>query len=232
MIENLYDAYPELYDAIQAEWEYDRDLSFVESRTESTDRTLETVLEIGCGTGEHTRRFVAEGFDVTGVDPHAGMLDRARSKCDATFLQGGLPDLPVDDQFDVVVAIRGVINHIAPSELAFSLQSMVDALAEGGILVFDSSPLPPEGNHPALDVGETEYGEYARIAQMKPAGDRLDWVSMTFGPDGTFFVDKRKMTPFSDDVVEIALSELGFAVETYDGFGPEDHRTVFVCKSN
>lgn len=230
MIENLYTEYPELYDAIQAEWDYDRDISFVQARTGSaTDSSL---LEIGCGTGEHTRRFIDEGFDVTGVDPHEGMLDRAREKCTAEFHRGGLPDIPVDGAFDVVVAIRGVINHVSPSELALSLQSMVDCLADGGHLVFDNSPLPPDGNHPALDVGQTEYGDYARIAQMKPAGDRLDWVSMTFGPGGAFFVDRRKMTPFEDDVLETALSELGLSVETTDGFGPDDHRTVFVCTAD
>lgn len=56
------------------------------------------VLDVGCGTGISARLFAARGFDVTGVDPNAGMLEKARARdasihyavgnADAT----GLPD--------------------------------------------------------------------------------------------------------------------------------------------
>ncbi|PSP70746.1 hypothetical protein BRC79_01770 [Halobacteriales archaeon QH_8_67_27] len=38
--------------------------------------------------------------------------------------------------------------------------------ADGGVLVFDNSPLPPDGNDPALAAADTEHGRYARVAQM------------------------------------------------------------------
>ena len=34
----------------------------------------EEVLEIGCGTGRHTRRLVEQGNSVTGLDLSEGML--------------------------------------------------------------------------------------------------------------------------------------------------------------
>ena len=45
------------------------------------------------------------------------MLDRAREKCTVDFRQDALPSLAVTGRYGVVVAIRGVINHLAPSAL-------------------------------------------------------------------------------------------------------------------
>jgi len=37
-----------------------------------------SVVDIGCGTGISTRRFAAHGYRVTGIEPNAAMLARAR----------------------------------------------------------------------------------------------------------------------------------------------------------
>jgi SAM-dependent methyltransferase len=231
MVEQLYSEFPDLYDAIQSDWDYDRDVSFVTDRLAAGDRAGTKLLEVGCGTGEHTRRFVDAGFDVTAVEPNEGMRSRARTKTDAAFHSDSLPDFDIDGRYDVIVAIRGVINHLAPSELEGAVETLVAHLASGGVLVFDNSPLPPEGNEVALDVGASERGQYARIVQMDPTGDgRLSWNSVVFTPGGDFFIDSYEMTPFEDVTIAAALSQHGLAVEPIDGYGPDDHRTVFVAR--
>ncbi|HKL30607.1 MAG TPA: class I SAM-dependent methyltransferase, partial [Natrialbaceae archaeon] len=82
MPERLYSEYPALYDAIQSSWDYDRDVAFVEAARERHDVAGDRLLEIGCGTGEHTKRFADAGDDVTAIDPFEGMLSLAREKCD------------------------------------------------------------------------------------------------------------------------------------------------------
>lgn len=230
MPERLYTTHPNIYDALQSDWDYDRDTDFVEEVVNACDVTGTELLEVGCGTGEHTRRFVNAGFDVTAVDKYDGMLDRARTKCDAEFYQQALPDLDIGGTYDVIVAIRGVLNHLAPEDLSPALDALADSLGERGVLVFDNSPLPTDGNHPAIDVGTTEQGDYGRIAQHIPTGDgRLEWRAITMTTDGDFFVNSRLMTPFDDDTITDALVERGFSVETVDGYGQGDHRTVFVA---
>jgi SAM-dependent methyltransferase len=231
MTERLYTEHPDLYDAIQSEWDYDRDVDFVADRLDDHDVTGPRLLEAGCGTGEHTRRFAERGVDVTAVDPFEGMLDAARQKCDdANYRTDSLPDLGVSGTYDVIVAIRGVVNHLPPEHIEPALETLSDRLADGGVLIFDNSPLPPAGNDPGLDVGETPDGRYVRVAQMQPrADDRLDWVAVTFTPDGEVFTNVRQMTPFADERIADALSEQDLAAETHDGYGPNDHRTVFVA---
>jgi SAM-dependent methyltransferase len=230
MTEYLYTEYPDLYDAIQAEWDYDRDVDFIVDALDRHETEGRRLLEVGCGTGEHTRRLVAEGFDVTAVDKYDGMLEAAREKCDADFRQAALPDLAIDGEYDAIVAVRGVVNHLDPEALSPAVATLADHLAEGGVLIFDNSPLPPEGNDPALDVGTTEKGQYARIAQHVPTGDgRLDWRAVTFAPDGEWFVNSRTMTPFEDATVADELARWDLDVEIHDGYGPDDGRSVFVA---
>lgn len=228
MTGSRYTDHPDLYDAVQSEWDYDRDVAFVESVLADHDVDGRHILEVGCGTGEHTRRFVAAGSDVTAVDPAEGMLAAAREKCDAHFHATGLPDLAVEGEFDAAVALRGVVNHLSPADLEPALAAVAARLRHGGVIVFDNSPLPTDGNEPGLDVGTTERGRYVRVAQMQARTDgRLDWVSVVFGPDCEVITTRRPMTPFSDETLADALTDLGFDIETHDGFGPSDDRTVF-----
>ena len=230
MPERLYTDHPELYDAIQSEWDYDRDIEFLAEALERHGVYGDRLLEVGCGTGEHTRRFVARGFDVTAVDRYEGVLSVARGKCDADFRRAALPDLAVEGAFDAVVAIRGVVNHLPPGELGPAEEALAGRLADGGVLVFDNSPLPTEGNDPALDTGATDRGEYARVAHHAPVdGGRLEWWEVVFGPDGECFLSTREVTPFEDGAVAAALAERGLGVRTHDGYGPGDDRTVFVA---
>lgn len=249
MSDGLYDERPRLYDAIQSEWEYDRDVGFAFDALADRGVDPERLLEVGCGTGEHTRRFAARGLDVTAIDLHEGMLSVAREKCagldagfgdcDAPgaveFRRTGLPDPDLEDAepFDAAVAIRGVVNHLAPADLAPALAALRDRLRPGGVLVFDNSPLPPEGNRPGLDVGRDADGaiEYVRVAHHVPTDDgRLDWRAVTFTPDGDPFTDRRRMTPFADERIADALAAAGFDdVDVADGYGPGDDRSVFVA---
>lgn len=230
MTESLYEDRPSLYDAIQSEWDYDRDVAFLERVLDDRGIAGRRILEVGCGTGEHTRRFVDANFDVTAVDLAGNMLAVAREKCDARFVVTGLPELAVDGEFDAVVALRGVVNHLPPDDLDASLSALAARLAPGGVLVFDNSPLPPDGNEVAYDAGTTGHGRYVRVAQMQPrADDRLNWVLVVFGPDGELVTDCVPMTPIPDDRIASKLADCGLTVETHDGFGPDDDRTVFVA---
>lgn len=239
MTERLYAEHPALYDAIQAGWDYDRDVAFVEEAAASHGVTGRRLLEVGCGTGEHTQGFVNAGFDVIAIDPVPAMLEVAREKRTAdgrpladaaTLRRDALPDLAVDGPFDLAVCIRGVINHLPPADLEPAMAVLGDALAPGGLLIFDNSPLPKDGNEPALDVGTYGKGRYVRSVQMVGRDDgRLDWNAAVFTPDGEAFTSSQPMTPFDDATVRDALEAAGFAVETRDGYGPDDRRTVFVA---
>ncbi len=236
--EPLY-ARPELYDAIYAGEQHDREASFVR---EALPGDADTVLEVGAGTGEHTRRLAPE-YRVTAVEPVAPMRERARKKVGdrggVTVRAGALPDLDLDERFDAVLAVHSVLNYLAPGDLRRGVWALADHLAPGGVLVVDNSVLPPaeEGNAADYVVGEAPDGWYVRVARMRPLGDRLEWVQVVFAPDGEVLLDSHDLTPFEDDRVHEALVAAGLSVETHRGYGgadpaeTTDNRTVFVARA-
>lgn len=71
-------------------------------------RRGQRLLEIGCGTGRFLEMFWETGFDVSGLDAHAGMLQGACDRLgDRTELHlGAAEGLPFDDnQFDFTALI-------------------------------------------------------------------------------------------------------------------------------
>lgn len=59
----------------------------------------QTVLDIGCGTGEHLLKYLEMNLQVTGIDPSPYMLDIAADKLKnrADLHRGFAEDLPFDD---------------------------------------------------------------------------------------------------------------------------------------
>ena len=158
------------------------------------------------------------------------MLDRARAKCAADFRRDALPALDTAGTYDAVVMIRGVVNHLRPAALDPAIAAIRERLADDGVLVFDNAPLPKHGNRPDLDVGETEHGPYARVAQHAPRDDgTIEWREVVFPPGGDCFISRRLLTPFDDAALTAVLADAGCSIEPFDGYGTDDRRTVFVA---
>jgi ubiquinone/menaquinone biosynthesis C-methylase UbiE len=74
-------------------------------------RRGQSVLDVGCGTGNHLLLFHQMGLDVTGIDPSEPMLKVARDKLGpgADLRLGGAEDLPFDDNsFDIVTLVTSL----------------------------------------------------------------------------------------------------------------------------
>jgi ubiquinone/menaquinone biosynthesis C-methylase UbiE len=103
-------------------------------------------LDVGCGTGLLASRLAASGYDMTGVDPSAGMLEVLRSRklsVRAVMASGTALPFP-DDTFDLVLSVA-VMHHIADAEdVRRTLAEMVRvAKPASRILVWDHNPRNP-----------------------------------------------------------------------------------------
>lgn len=79
-----------------------------------------TLLDVGCGTGYFTRRFVETGLHVTGIDSDAAMLTYAATRSsDIAYVQGSALRLPFADRaFDYVCAITSLCFIDTPAQAA------------------------------------------------------------------------------------------------------------------
>ncbi len=93
------------------------------------------VLDVGCGTGNYAAALTAAtSCRISGLDPSARMLDRAREAAGwESLLQGSAEHLPfADHSFDVVMT-TDVIHHIRDRDVYFREANRV--LKPGGHIV-------------------------------------------------------------------------------------------------
>lgn len=236
MAERLYTAHADCYDALYREVkDYESEVAFIIDQFEATSQTDgNRVLIVGCGTGEHAKRLVARGFDVLGIDKYEEMIAIARRKSEAAFRVGTLPNIDVDNTFDLILLPFTVINHLAPDALDPTLHTLAQALVDGGVLIFDNGVFPTTDNGPPApgsEVHATGIGDIARLTQIRPQDDtRVRWNSVVFVQDqDEFFIDTHDLTVFEDGEFEALLHDLEFDVDTYDGYGTGGPNTVFVA---
>ncbi len=66
------------------------------------------ILDVGCGTGNFTKKLSCLGYDVVGVDPSDGMMEKALKK-GLRCVKGYAEEIPFDDKtFDAVISVAAI----------------------------------------------------------------------------------------------------------------------------
>lgn len=118
----------------------------------------DSVLDIGCGTGNAAITAARRGAHVTGLDIVPAMLDEAREHAtvagvEVDWREGSATDLPFeDDAFDVTLSCLGHM-FAEPPEVAAS--EMLRVTRPGGRIAFTS--WTPEGPVPAMGAVLADY---------------------------------------------------------------------------
>ena len=161
---------------------------------------VESVLDVGCGTGEHLAWFSARGLRAYGLEPDETMfreLQRRRWPGSVpTLAQAGVEALPglLGARVDLVLCLGNTLAHLQEREDAqLAVRRMADALSPRGRLViqtvnFDrvleegSASFPvieralPDGGRVAFfreyDLGALPAHILFRTRLVTPAGER------------------------------------------------------------
>jgi SAM-dependent methyltransferase len=138
------DAYARVYPSLYAEKDYDAECDVVERVLAQHARgRIETILDLGCGTGGHAIPLASRGFAVTGVDVAPAMLERARSRAAAhgaavDFHEADLRTLDLDRRADAVLMLFAVLGYQTTNDdLLAALRTARRHVADDGLLLFD-----------------------------------------------------------------------------------------------
>ncbi len=132
---------------------------------------LKNGLDVGCGGGWFTRAFQKNGYQMTGMDVSAEMLNEAQKTALACgvkseYVLGDITAKKPPKRYDFVTAINDCFNYIPKEKLSKALKNISSALKTGGVLLFDiSSP--------------RKFAE--KIANTVSADDREDVTYLSFG---------------------------------------------------
>jgi len=101
-----------------------------------------SLLDLGCGTGEHSRFFADSGFKVVGIDRSESMLSRANDSPvpdNLEFLHSDILHLSqtVSGQFGAVIALGNTLVSITQqNEIQDAFDQIAERLITGGIFIF------------------------------------------------------------------------------------------------
>jgi SAM-dependent methyltransferase len=142
--ERTYEAYAPVYDVFTAHYDYDGWLADLVSLLEDHGLRGRRLLDVGCGTGKSFLSLLPSGWQVTGCDISAAMLELAREKSGEAveLVRADMRVLPSFGEFDLVWALDDAINYLLDvDELTGALAGMRDNLAAAGLLLFDVNTL-------------------------------------------------------------------------------------------
>jgi SAM-dependent methyltransferase len=109
------------------------------------ERVLESapgrrVLDLGAGTGEHSRRIAEAGFEVVGIDSSEAMLEKAAEPPlpgNVRFVRGDIADIQrlVQSPADAAICLGNTLPHLEDDAMAKLAGGLAGVLSPGAPLV-------------------------------------------------------------------------------------------------
>ncbi|MCU1401147.1 MAG: methyltransferase type 11 [Acidimicrobiales bacterium] len=217
----------EVYDADYG-WSCDDDffMSVVGVRPRSR------VLDLGCGTGRLALGMAEAGHVVTGVDPAAASIERARSKPGAhgvTWIDGVASDV-ASSAFDAAVMTSHVAQFfVGDDDWSAALGDLARAIVPGGVLGFDSRDPqaraweqwnPDSSRHEVLLVDGSSVVVWTDVTSTGSDGAGGTIVSFTIRysfDDGDRLQSTATLRFRSESVLRSSLAAAGFVIEVIYG---------------
>ena len=152
---SAYDALAASYDGLMADGAYRRRAAFLARRLRKSPIPVETVLDLGCGTGTIACLLAKKGYQVLATDGSEEMLTQAAAK--AAGLERP-PLLRLAQPADAVVSTLDSLNYLtAERDLKETFRHVRRWLKPGGLFLFDvNTPYKLRRMNGQLYMDETE----------------------------------------------------------------------------
>lgn len=188
-----------------------------------------TVLDVCCGTGNVSDLMEDEGYQVTGFDLSAQMIEKAKSKAAQS---GSLVEYLVADatafdfktKFDAAYSFFDSLNYITTAEgFRSAVFQVAKHLKPGGSFIFDLN------TRYAFDQRMFDQQSLRKDAKLRYRW-RGDWdpetlqiaVKMKFWADGKEFIEVHRQRAHPDEEVRAVLADAGFIdVRSYHSYSLE-----------
>jgi SAM-dependent methyltransferase len=134
------------YDQLYVEKDYAQESAVIlEAVKRHGKHTPKSVIDLGCGTGNHSLLLAKAGYAVTGVDMAPAMIDIAHKKAAALpasqrphFIVGDVRNFEGGGPFDLAIMMFAVISYLNGNEdLLAGLRNIRRQLTPGSLLVCD-----------------------------------------------------------------------------------------------
>jgi SAM-dependent methyltransferase len=230
------------YDLLYQDKNYESECDLLAEVFRRYSRTpVQTILDLGCGTGNHALPLARRGYAVTGVDRSPAMLEQAAQKASGdrfganapVFRQGDVHDLDLHQNFDVVLMMFAVLGYqLTNDDVGAALQTVRRHVKPGGLFVFDiwygpavlairpgdrvKSLSTPDGT--VIRAASTKMDSYRQLAEVQ----YHVWHLLKSAPP-VETVETHLMRYFFPQELALFLKHAGLRLRHFCEFGALEH---------
>lgn len=224
MTENFNDAYAQLYDQMYASKNYKAEADFILELLEQDKNNSLTVLNLGCGTGNHDLHLRRAGLQIEGFDRSSAMIAIARAKIpdvSCEFKEGDITSINTGKKYDAVISLFHVLSYLTEdSQVEAFFQTMKRHMKPGSRAIVDYWYAPAvlkAGPQVTRKTFQTPTGTVLRIATPQPIKGHPVYdvnikLEVTTGEIKKVHEESHKMRYFSSEEISQFSSRAGLAL--------------------
>ncbi|WCL50215.1 class I SAM-dependent DNA methyltransferase [Leptospira sp. GIMC2001] len=196
---------------------------------------VKSVVDIGCGSGEHVKDLQAMGFKIMGIDSSPKMIETAKNRFPhCRFEVGRMEDYKLKEPIDGLVCLFGTFNYLMTNDdIKKFFQNAYKNLKTAGILILDvwnAEPIKrikrkPLGLVANIRVGETMIRRNRGFRLTRADDLTMVEVNYVYNLNKSDIKDKHVMRVFYPLEMETPIKEGKFEIlNQFGGFSGEKFR--------
>jgi predicted TPR repeat methyltransferase len=205
-----------VYDEIVVDPCHGRLATFLHQLWSDDPEGVQSVLDLGCGSGLLAEELIERGYEVVGVDASAEMLAVARERLgpEARLHRTRLPDLALESTFDAAVCTLDGFNYLSPEQLGRTTLAVADRMRPGGWLVFDlhTDAMMSFTIANGAVAGRSAANDFVIESVVDRAARTCSTTIVVTPPDDEPFCERHRQHFHRDADVRRSLRDAGFTV--------------------
>lgn len=208
----MYKEFAGLYDEFYRSKDYTNEVRFLNEILSS--HGIKSLLDIGCGTGNHLALLEELGYTCSGIDINQEMLEVAKTKMAGRLECVNMNSFDMQAKYDAVISMFAVFNHnLTLEEAKNTLTCLKKHLRANGIVILDLYNPQSEGRKQNM-VGNVE-----RVMEWQFKPDNICLTTLTFIKNGQSLESQFPLRIYSISELESLFKECGFQdVQFYENY--------------
>jgi len=138
-----FEDYAAYYNVLYKDKDYYSEAGYIDTIIRQNKSNPKSMIDLGCGTGNHVFEFERRGYSVTGVDISKSMLaiankNKQSNQSGAFFYEGDIRNYKDGNKYDAVISLFHVMSYqTTNADFAKAISNAAELMNKDGVFIFD-----------------------------------------------------------------------------------------------